>query len=242
MVRRPNNQFCGSGQVGKKPEKDRRDDKDKWQWGWCEPVLIPYFNEAGELIKLRPHKGGASAGTAAGSERIYVPRDYRALRAHRVELAANTSSPLREGNSERFPTVIICEGEYKAMVIWQMIGGGMALNLDAGDRQEPVGVCALPGISFARNLKMRADLESWLRAAGCQRVIVSFDDEDKSHKPMRQRFDAIIYARYLARDLGVQLRIEARVILKLPEEWRVHGKADWDGGLVRLRQQLEIKD
>jgi hypothetical protein len=215
LDRRPNTQFCGKGQVGKKPEKSRRDENDKWQWGWCEPVLIPYFNEAGELVKLRPHKGGAASGTAAGAERIYVPRDYRT--------AADTV--------EKFPTVIVCEGEFKAIAIWQEIGAGAALNY--GDTQPPIGVCALPGISFAKNMNYRADLEEWLRAVECRRVMVAFDDEDKSDKPLRQRFDAVKYARYLALDLSRKLKITG-LFIKLPEEWRTKGKADWDGGLVKL--------
>src|ERR1035438_3389810 len=100
--RRPNSQYHGWGQVGKKAMGERLDESDKTQWGWCEPVLIPYFNEAGELVKLRPHKGGATGDTAAGSARGYVPRDYRTA-ADRVE---------------KFFTVIICEGEYKAAIIW----------------------------------------------------------------------------------------------------------------------------
>jgi hypothetical protein len=212
LDRRMNTQFCGKGQVGRKPEKDRRNKDDKWLWGWCEPVLIPYFNEGGELIKLRPHKGGATAGTIAGSERIYVPRDYR----HCSETV------------EKFSTVVICEGEYKAAAIWQMIGAGRR------DGREPVGVCAIPGISFARNIEMRADLETWLEAVGCRRVIVAFDDEDKSDKPMRLRHDAQKYARYLAIDLGKKLHLMGLVAM-LPKEWRnANGKADWDGALAML--------
>jgi len=226
LPRRPNPQYHGKGQVGKKPMGERRDEDDKWQWGWSEPVLIAYFNEAGELVKLRPHKGGAASGTAAGSDHIYVPRDYRSLRtatkaAHRVE---------------KFYTVIICEGEYKAAEIWEAIGAGAALH---GDGPHPVGVCALPGISFAKNPAYRAELDDWLRAVDCQKVIVAFDDEDKSHKPMRQAYDSVIYGRYLATSLNLDLKIPA-LYLKLPESWRVNGKADWDGGAVKLRDDARV--
>ena len=44
LARWPDSQFYGKGQVGKKPEDERRDEDDKWQWGWCEPPLIPYFS------------------------------------------------------------------------------------------------------------------------------------------------------------------------------------------------------
>ena len=50
--------------------------------------------------------------------------------------------------------------------------------------------CALPGISFARNYNYRSELDDWLRAVECRKVIVAFDDEDKSGKPLRQRLDA----------------------------------------------------
>jgi hypothetical protein len=215
--RRPNEQYHGKGQFGKKPVSERRNESDKWHWVWCEPTLIPTFNEAGELVKLRPHKGGAASGTAAGSDHSYVPRDYRTA-ADRVE---------------KFFTVIICEGEFKAAVIWWLVGGGAVLR---GDGRPPLGVCALPGISFAKNPAYRAELEDWLRAVDCQRVIVAFDDEDKSHKPMRQAHDSQIYGRYLATSLNLELKIPA-LWLPLPKSWRVNGKADWDGGLVKLRDE-----
>jgi hypothetical protein len=133
---------------------------------------------------------------------------------------------------ERFQTVIICEGEHKSQVIWQEIGAGAELNY--GDTAAPVGVCALPGISFAKNLNYRADLEDWLQAVECRRVIVAFDDEDKSDKPMRQRFDALKYARYLAIDLARKLHLTG-LVATLPHEWRnAKGKADWDGAMVKL--------
>ncbi len=213
LERRPNTQFCGKGQLGKKPEKDRRDDKDKWVWGWSEPVLIPYFDALGKLIKLRPHKGGAPAETAAGSEHIYVPRPG-----------------LKAGDTvEKFEEVVICEGEYKAAAIWQTIGAGME-EPDA----PPMGVCSLPGISFAKNVGMRDELEEWLREVGARTVYVAFDDEDTSRRPLRQRHDAQIYARFLAMDLARKLHLETLVVT-LPKEWRnAKGKADWDGALADI--------
>jgi hypothetical protein len=216
LNRRPNKQYCGKGQIGKKPKPEQRDSDDKWQWGWCEPALIPYFDQRGALVKLRPHKGGAASGTAAGAEAIYVPRDYRSVGK----------------SAEKFYTVIICEGEFKASVLWQEIGAGAALNY--GDTAAPVGVCALPGISFAKNFNYRCELEDWLLAVGCHRVIVAFDDEDKSGQPLRQRFDALKYAHYLAIDLARKLQLTG-LVASLPHEWRnAKGKADWDGAMVKL--------
>jgi len=221
LDRRPDKQFCGQGQVGRKPEDERRDQDDKAQWGYCEPPLIPYFNEFGELVKLRPHKGGARGGTAAGSERIYVPRAY--------QFCADLPP-------EKFSTVIICEGEFKAAVLWQSIGGGAALTFGY---QTPYGVCALPGISFARNEDYREDLEEWLLNVGCKVVIVGFDDEDKSDKPLRQRFDSVIFAQYLAIDLSKKLNLVGKY-LKLPTEWRnAKGKADWDGAAAMMGAEVD---
>ena len=99
---------------------------------------------------------------------------------------------------------------------------------------EPIGVCALPGISYVTNVEMRMDLERWLLEVGARRVIVAFDDEDKSDKPLRQRFDAQRDARVLAIELSQLLHVEARVCV-LPRAWRnPRGKADWDGALVKL--------
>jgi Ftsk gamma domain len=227
LERRPNTQFCGKGQVGRKPEAERRDEDDKWQWGWCEPLLIPYFDSLGQLVKLRPHKGGAKASTIAGEEHIYVPRRHKAA-----------------GDIvEKFAEVVICEGEFKAAAIWQTIGSGAvvdgALELDG---EPPVGVCALPGISFAKSPDMREELEEWLREVECKKVYVAFDAEDNRHKPLRQRFDAQIYARYLAEDLHRKLHLAALVVT-LPDEWQnAKGKADWDGALAKLVQAEAVLD
>ena len=76
------------------------------------------------------------------------------------------------------------------------------------------------------------DLERWLVEVGARRVIVAFDDEDKSDKPLRQRFDAQRDARVLAIELSQILHVDARVCV-LPRDWRnARGKADWDGALA----------
>ena len=224
--RRPNLQFAGKGQAGRKPDNEKRDPDDKWQWGRCQPVLIPYFDERGRLVKLRPHKGGAPVGTAAGDEKIYVPRDYRAFQA--------VPAP-----SEKFGTAVIAEGEFKAAALWQMKSWGRILNWE---RRPELAVCSLPGISFAKNLNYRADLEDWLRRVGCRKVIVGFDDEDKRDKPLRQRFEARKYAQYLAVDLSRKLHIHGVYVI-LPREWRnAQGKADWDGALAMLYKKYEKED
>jgi hypothetical protein len=44
---KPNSQFCGWGLVGKKTsEEEEQQEKrnQKWEFGWTEPVVIPYFD------------------------------------------------------------------------------------------------------------------------------------------------------------------------------------------------------
>jgi hypothetical protein len=83
---------------------------------------------------------------------------------------------------------------------------------------------------------MRSELDRWLKEVGARKVIVAFDDEDKSGKPLHQRFDALIAARVLTIQLATTLHVDARICI-LPREWRdEHGKADFDGALVKLSQ------
>jgi len=213
--RRPNKQFYGLGQIGKKPETERRNKDDKWVWGKCLPVLIPYFDEYGKLSKLRPHKGGAPEGTLCGAARIYVPRDFR-------KCADGEPRP------ESYRLCIICEGEYKAAALWRILGAG---RTDAG---APLGVCAIPGINFGKNFELRLELEAWLEQVGCRTVVIGFDDQDKSDKPREQRHEAMKWARYLCADLSRKLGIIGKVCV-LPQAWRdAKGKADWDGALAKF--------
>lgn len=254
--RRPNTQFCGLGQVAKKPKHLRKNKDDKWVWGfpndgWCaacevlhrdsvkdacekcdtklmfgSPILIPYFDAKGQLIKLRPHKGGALSTTAAGSQHIYVPR-------------ASAASGIK--NSESYEVVVITEGEFKAAALWQTVGDGAGSTY----MTSPYGVCALPGITFGKNFEMREELAGWLRVVGCRRVIIAFDDEEKSDPTLesyqpdkRKRYDSVIWARVLANDLAKELRIRGDVVPAFPKEWRnSKGKADWDGALVKLTKE-----
>ncbi|HEV2330556.1 MAG TPA: hypothetical protein VGY56_17385 [Verrucomicrobiae bacterium] len=244
-TRRPNSQFCGCIQLARKPKNQRKSADDKSVWGWCDEgwcpkcerasigddcsicgaklksgdaVLIPYFNPDGELIALRPHKGGAPEGTAASTMHIYVPREPKSA-------------------AEHFHTVIVTEGEFKAAALCQTIGAG---RTDGG---KPVGVSALPGIYFARHWAVREELNEWLETVQCRRVIVAYDYEDKgnpafgdAYQPeMRKRFDSQIWARFLATDLSKKLHIRGEVIV-LPAQWQTNGKADWDGALAKFAQ------
>ena len=209
--RRPNKQFAGWGQLGRKPEGERRDKDDKWVWANCQPGLIPYFDESGKITKLRPHKGGAPEGTLCGASRIYVPRDFRVC----------------ADRAESYRTCVITESEYKAGAIWQELGSGSSY-------MPAIGVCGIPGISFGKHFELRLELEAWLEQVQCRRVIVAFDDQDNSARPLRSRHTANIWSRYLSFDVSRTLSIIGLSCI-LPREWRDDkGKADWDGALAKL--------
>jgi hypothetical protein len=129
---------------------------------------------------------------------------------------------------ETFYRVVITEGEFKAAALWQMVGAGR------DDGIEPWGVCAVPGINFGANYDLRSELDAWLQAVQCRYVVVAYDDQDKTGKPMRERHDALIWARYLASDLARTRHVKAKVLV-LPTSWRdENGKADWDGALAGM--------
>jgi hypothetical protein len=220
-ARKPNSQFCGAGIVGKvksglQPTKDQWVDKDGNIWGWCEPILIPYFDEEKQLIGLRPHKGGGAKETVAGTPKLYIPRRHDTK------------------GEEQFDTAIITEGEFKAAALWQTVGAG---RQDGG---EPKGVSALPGIYFGNHYETREVLEDWLRRIGCRNAIIGFDSEEKTNPAFpgyksdrKKAFDVEIWARFLATDLHNKLHIRGEVCV-LPREWRNEkGKADWDGELAK---------
>ena len=208
---RPNKQFAGLGQLGRKPEDERRNKDDKWVWANCQPVLIPYFDEYGKIFKLRPHKGGAPAGTLCGVPRIYVPRDFRVC----------------ADRAESYRVCVACESEYKAAGLWQEVGAGSSYA-------PALGVCGIPGISFGKHFELRLELEAWLEQVGCNKLIVAYDDQDPAGRPMRDRHQATIQSSYLSHDLSRKLAIIGLTCL-LPKNWRDDkGKADWDGALTKL--------
>jgi hypothetical protein len=128
--------------------------------------------------------------------------------------------------AESFSNVIITEGEFKAAALAQCLGGSM-------------GVVGMPGIQMANNYAMFEELVEWLLSVKAKRVVVVYDNEEKSdpnlpsYKPDRKkRFDAEIWERILALKVWTRLRIETGV-WTLPAQWRdANGKADWDGALA----------
>jgi hypothetical protein len=190
----------------------KRDKEFEWGWkedGKCNPILIPYFNASGELIHLRPHKGMVSGG----SPRAYCVR------------VAGQSSIARD-------LAVIAEGEFKAAALFQVLG-------------TQINVAAIPGVTMSKFWLIEQELDEWLKAVQAKTVVVAFDNEEKgdpsleSFKPDRRKwFDAEVWARYLAERMRRQ-GFEGK-IARLPNEWRnANGKADWDGALAKLMEELE---
>lgn len=193
---RPQPQLCGWGMMGKD------------EWGWAHPILIPYFDEEGQVIALRPHKGNVPGERP----RLFVATDCHA-----------EAAPARaEGDGS---TRVITEGEFKACAVYWVFGG-------------KAGAAALPGISQAKNFLVMQELKSWLATGRRpERVVVAFDNEEKGDSRLpgfkadkRKRFDAEIWARYLA--IVLKRECGEATVARLPDEWRdAKGKADWDGRL-----------
>ena len=211
---RPQPQLCGYGNTGKKDERGQL----MWEDNVC-PVLISYFDRAGKWVDIRPHKGNVPGRRP----RLYV---VRFAEGWVPPLWFNPPPPPRDYK----PTLcVITEGEFKAMALHFSTRGKL-------------GVAAIPGISMATNFAVMEELKEWL-LVDCrpERVIVAFDNEEKGNPRLpgykadkRKRYDAEIWARYLAITLEKTCVREAAVC-RLPDAWRdANGKADWDSAIARM--------
>jgi hypothetical protein len=111
---KPNPQFYGMAIVEKRDARGKkiRDDRGEviHECVWNNPILIPYFNEAGELVHLRPHKGMMSGK----SPNFYVVRAKGQAKARKPGYFFD---PTTNGNPK---IAIVTEGEFNA----GMIGNG----------------------------------------------------------------------------------------------------------------------
>lgn len=216
----PSKFFYGFGIKGIKPKDKRRSEGDKMEYGWCYPILIPYFDHKGELVRLRPHKGG----TKGESSRLFIARPAKAWRERERKPGEKVIVGLFP-SAEKYSNVVLTEGEFKALALWQVLEG-------------VVGCAALPGITMAKPLF--ADIEDWLDDVGAKKAAVAYDNENKSDPNLPgykaeewKRYAAEVWARFLARAISKQ-GCDGRVA-HLPDEWRdAKGKADWDGRLSQL--------
>lgn len=220
---KPNPMFYGYGRTSKKPKEQRRSENDKWNYAWCEPTLIPYFDDRGEVIFLRPHRDQVAGVT----NRLFIP--------HQARQTTNDDKP------ESCRQALITEGELKILAALQVLAASdLGENKWAG--------AALPGITNAKS--MFADILDWLDSIGAREVVIVYDNEDKSREFLLDgqknpsfvaeeydRYDSVAWARYLA----LQLNKEGfhTSVGNLPDEWRDEkGKADWDGALVHLLRKF----
>jgi len=221
-----NKQYCGMGMIGK-AEKLKAETLKPGQWVdrqgnlWDEnrcPILIPYFDAKGRLLSLRPHKGGGRSSTLCGQPRLYIPRR------------------LGEEREEIHEDVLVSEGEFKGAALWCTVGAGFP------DRQAtPIGLAMLPGIWFVKNFEIMEELQWWLKAVKCKRLMIVFDNEEKgdpslpTFKPLvEKRHDVRKCSRYLAELMSRRLHTMGQ-LGNLPKAWRdANGKADWDGALAAL--------
>ena len=100
---KPNPQYYGMSIQEKRDAKRRKvrteDGESIKECVWNHPILIPYFNEAGELVHLRPHKGMMAGRT---------PQFYA---------CRGTLNPDR---AVQF--AVVTEGEFKAAALGQALG------------------------------------------------------------------------------------------------------------------------
>lgn len=190
----------------------RGDSKTKDKFGWVNPILIPYIGANGRITYIRPHKCGIS------------PKAYlRELKIHgSFYYSSSISQPYGEhllnNRPKRFKnSCVLTEGEFKAAALHQ-----------AG-----IPAMAVPGIHMTRNKAFLTQLVNSLTSAGIDNIRVFFDNEDKSHKPDPwDHHDVEVYARYAAHVL--RMRSFNTYYGNLPTDWRINGKADWDGRLAKL--------
>ena len=230
---KPNAQYYGMALVEKRDAATGKKVRDRdgnaivgCVWDELGPILIPYFDAAGELFHLRPHKGMLSGRTP----RFYVVRcsaDYR--RAHPefrpgnigvAALPGITMAKTLFGDVEewledlRAQYAIITEGEFKAAALWQTMNG------------QPTTI----------------------ECPAVRQVIVGYDNEDKSNPALPgyqeedwKRHDAEVWARYLARQIAKE-GYDGKVA-HIPNEWRdARGKADWDDRLSLRLHEIKVAD
>ncbi len=200
----------------------REHNEDTNRWENHDNIIIPYVDDDGRIILLRPHK--RSLSNARWREREAVSEFYEKL--HNNLRKVYGEHFIAERPTEWAKTVVICEGEFKAAAL---------------------RICGIPAIAFQgihffrQNKEFKQAIEDTselLRNSGVREVIVVFDNEDKSHKEPHLRFEAETYARYTAEcleDCGFKSLYGI-----LPDEWREDGKADWDSRLACLVRSSRV--
>lgn len=201
---KPNPQFYGYGLVNLKTE----------EWDWTHPTIIPYTNLAGQVVDLRPHKGGIRVDWSSYNavQRFYVAR------------------PVGMADEPGVKCALITEGEFKAMAFWQVFNWSPA--------KIEYAAAAMPGIQAIHNHYVADGCLRWLERVQPEQVVIVFDNEEKGnprlpgYKPLAlDRHDTAAWAMRTAKLLkreGYNVGVAS-----LPDAWRNEkGKADWDGDLA----------
>lgn len=202
---RPQPQFCGYGNTGKK------DEKGELIWGTVNPILIPYFDEEGELIGIRPHKGNIPGQKA----RVFIAAFRKGWKIRPAENQTNK---------------VVTEGEFKACALYWAFQGKMGVAALPGIQQSK-------NYTVMEELKSWLWGDGRSRP---NKIVVAFDNEEKGDPKLpgfkpdkRKRFDSIIWARFLATSL--KREFGRAMVAQLPNEWRdSSGKADWDGRMAAV--------
>ena len=236
----PRGQLCGWGRTGKwesgGAKKQGEEDKEIWSEK-VEPVLIPYFDPQGVPFYLRPHKGGITNEEKRELEDTEVGFLDDADSEREAECAAHVWFPpnFRELLELSDGTAILTEGEFKAMAACQ-----------AG-----IACCASPGISFIRNPAFKRELIKALTLYGVQNLVIIFDNEVKDDPAMpnykadpQKRCDTEVWAEFTMIEMRPHFRNIGGTVLvgQLGDEWRVEGKADFDGILAKCVAELGLGD
>ncbi len=221
--KRPSPQLCGFGKTNRKDEKG----KDIWEVG-ADPILIPYFDEAGEITFMRAHKGNPKR---AGEVDDY-DEDYSGQHIYCPKLLRTALANLPSGLTALKKICVLTEGEFKAVALWQC----------------GIPAIAVPGIHAMRNYSLKRFLIELLMKFEFEIVVVAFDNETKDDPTYRERYkpdpqdryDTVVYGIYTTDELK-RNGFDAET-LWLPNEWGEAGKADWDGALAKfVREAGDVK-
>lgn len=167
-----------------------------------EKVLIPYLDEQGKAYHLRPHKLGFKQQQAQVFSRQMLQK--------------------------RPAKVVLTEGEFKAMALWQWQIPAIAVP----------GISSFGGKNFSRLVEL-------LKASGVQKVVVIFDSEEKgnpAYPNFKERTDDRYDTQYWSYMMAYKLTREGiySQIGWLPAGWRINGKIDFDGALAQGHSRQEI--
>jgi hypothetical protein len=217
----PSKFFCGYGPTGREiPDPKHPGKKKRERKMGVNPILIPYRDAAGACFQIKPHKDNVKKPKDIDD----LDEEYCGLHVYCAHLLRIVGmSPLYSEDQKSL--CVVTEGEFKALALIQC----------------GIPAIAVPGIQQIQNSVFRKRLIDLLRDFGKTEVVVCFDNECKDdpkfpkyYKPDEwKRVDTVVYARLTVQRL-VQAGFYRTKVAFLPDDWRIEGKADWDGALARF--------